>query len=340
MTTIDVEEKLNKKVSLEDIASSLGVSKSTVSRAISGKGRISEETRMKVIDCINRLNYRPNVIAKSLAQSKTFNIGVVLPADKDIDDIPFFQGCLMGICEITAALDYDVVVTTATNSDISQLVRLIQNRKVDGIILTRSLVNDPAVAFLESENIPFVLIGSSQDTKIPQIDTDHAAACSELTSYLISSGCKNLSLLLGSQAHIVNKSRLLGYINAFDRIGSRPTEGLIYDNMVNRASIDRAIIELLDRGSDCIVCGDDYICSRALSSLEERGIAIPSNIKIASFYNSAFLRCHNPPITAINVNVAEIGLAAGKIVIDLISGIKVPQKTLLGYGLTIKRSTL
>ena len=85
----------DKNITISDVAEALGVSKTTVSRAISGKGRIGEETRQKVLSYIEEHDYKPNVIAKSLAQSKTFNICVVMPGDYALVDLPFFHEAIM-----------------------------------------------------------------------------------------------------------------------------------------------------------------------------------------------------------------------------------------------------
>ena len=111
-----IGKNTQKKLTINDIAKELGLSKTTISRAISGKGRISESTRQRVNDYIKEYKYRPNVIAKSLAKSKTYNIGVVLPSESNLTEIPFFQGCLIGVCEISSELDYDVVVTLIKTS--------------------------------------------------------------------------------------------------------------------------------------------------------------------------------------------------------------------------------
>ena len=90
----------SENITISDIAEALGVSKTTVSRAISGKGRIGEETRKKVLDYIEKCDYKPNVIARGLAQSKTFNLCVVMPGNYAIVDLPFFQEVIAGIQEI------------------------------------------------------------------------------------------------------------------------------------------------------------------------------------------------------------------------------------------------
>lgn len=328
-----------KKITISDIAEELGCSKTTISRAISGKGRISAEMRQKVQEYIRERDYKPNVIAKGLAQSKTYNIGVILPADANLIEIPFFQCCLMGICEAAAGMDYDVVVATTTEDDISLLKRLINNQKVDGIILTRSLVNDMAVRYLKETGIPVVLVGSNEDDSIIQIDSNHTAGCCELTSILLRSGNQRLALIVGNQNHRVNRNRLEGFMKAHRDLGINADESLIFKDMTNSIQIQRVVGQILDRGADCIICSDDFICSRVLVKLQEMNCAVPDRVRVASFYNSIQLETHNPPITVLSIDVKVLGMSAGKHLIQMISGESVDHKSLINYEIILKRST-
>ena len=100
-----MDKGLEKNITIADVAEALGVSKTTVSRAISGKGRIGRETRERVLAYIEEHDYKPNVIAKGLAQSKTYNICVVMPGEYDVVDLTFFQECLFGIQEIAGSMN-------------------------------------------------------------------------------------------------------------------------------------------------------------------------------------------------------------------------------------------
>ena len=147
------EIRENDRVTIADIAEALDISKTTVSRAISGKGRIGEETRARVLAYIEQCNYRPNPLAKGLAQLKTYNIGWVMPGDSDVTDLPFFQRCMTGISEVAATHDYDILLSMVYEKDMSQLERIVCNRKIDGLILGRTLVHDERVAFLKKMNV-------------------------------------------------------------------------------------------------------------------------------------------------------------------------------------------
>ena len=138
----------DKNITISDVAEALGVSKTTVSRAISGKGRIGEETRQKVLSYIEEHDYKPNVIAKGLAQSKTFNLCVVMPGDYALVDLPFFQEVISGIQEIAGLHEYDILLCICKENDISGLERIISNHKVDGVILLRTFLKDLQIELL------------------------------------------------------------------------------------------------------------------------------------------------------------------------------------------------
>ena len=142
-----MDKGLEKNITIADVAEALGVSKTTVSRAISGKGRIGRETRERVLAYIEEHDYKPNVIAKGLAQSKTYNICVVMPGEYDVVDLTFFQECLFGIQEIAGSMEYDILLSICRKNDISSLERIIANHKVDGVILMRTFVEDEQIDF-------------------------------------------------------------------------------------------------------------------------------------------------------------------------------------------------
>ena len=117
---------------IDDIARELGVSKTTVSRAISGKGRIGQATRERVLAFIKEHDYRPNVVARGLAQRKTYNIALLMPKDYVATEFLFFKDCMNGICEVASEYNYDIIISMIDGEDISQIQRLEANRKVDG----------------------------------------------------------------------------------------------------------------------------------------------------------------------------------------------------------------
>lgn len=321
----------NRKLTIDDIARELHISKTTVSRAISGKGRIGQETRDKVLKYIKENNYRPSAIAKGLAQSKTFNISFVMPGDYSIVDLPFYQGFLCGISSVAAKADYDVIISMVTENDISQLVRLIDNHKVDGVILGRTLEVDKAQEYLKQQEIPFVTAGSSGDREVIQVDNDHRNACRELAMSVFSRGISRVALAGGNMKYIVNQNRLAGFHDACGEAGISPDEELIYLNLDKESHVESVVEKLIDQKVECIVCMDDYICGCVLGKLDKEHIRIPEDIKVASFYNSILLENSQSVMLSLHFDVTELAAACCNTLLAHIDKQKVPKKTLLGY---------
>lgn len=329
----------NRKITIDDIARDLNISKTTVSRAISGKGRIGKETTERVLAYINEKNYRPSAIAKSLAQSKTYNIAFAMPGESKFVDLPFFQKCMWGITSTAATNDYDVLLCIVDESDISGLERLVNNHKVDGVILGRTYENGMAEKYLAGEGIPFVTIGTSVCEGAVQIDNDHVNACRELTAELIRRGMKRLAVIGGRTGHIVNKNRLKGFRMAFEDNNLVPDEDIIITGSSEAENVIAALDVILKKHADCIVCTDDSVCNTVITRLMSLGISIPGEMKVASFYNSSILDNYKPSITSLEFDASEAGVISCKTLLDLVNGGETGTMTLLGYKLRLCEST-
>lgn len=326
------------KLTIEDIAKALGVSKSTVSRTISGKGRIGSDTRDRILKYIEDHDYVPNALAKGLAQSKTYNIGLTVPEDFTLVDLNFFQKCLKGVCECAGAENYDVVVTLAAEDDTTQLEKLVNNRKVDGVLLSRTYTKDMPAELLQSKGIPFVAIGTSEDRRIVQVDHDHVAACKELTELLIEKQVGKLVLLCGNMTHMVSRSRLKGFMEAMQKHGITVSDDMVRYDADGKAA-DRIIEKVVAERPGCILCMDDGICTGVLDAITRMGLKIPEDIKVASFYNSKVLERNIPSITSLKFDDKELGRAACRTLLAMLDGEKAPGKTFMGYELLLKEST-
>ena len=216
---------------IHDVAKELGVSASTVSRAISGKGRIGQATRERILRYIEASGYYPNAVAQSLAQARTNNIAVILPKVHTLTDIPFFHTCIYAIEEIAQANDYDILVVVTQGRDTRPLERLILNRKVDGMILTSTYENDCFVPLLKEKKIPFVTIGAVPDGDVIQVDNDNAGACMELTGILLAKKISRIAYLGSNMEQMVNKSRYQGFCAAYRQYGREPDGDILYTDL-------------------------------------------------------------------------------------------------------------
>ena len=332
-------KEYEKKLTISDVAEALGVSKTTVSRAIAGKGRIGKETKERVLEYIEEHNYKPNVLAKGLAQLKTYNIGVMLPEDYTVVDLPFFQTCLTGVQETAVSMDYDVLLTLGKENDCTQLERMIENHKVDGVILMRTFTKDIHIEYLKSQEIPFVTVGSTNYQGVIQVDNDHKSACRELISILLLKGMKKIGLIGGIESHVVTQNRLQGYIEAHKAAGMALDKDIICVNVEKDILIEQGVERLLAHGADCIVCLDDAVCIHVLNKLRRENIQVPDQMRVASFYDSTILANNLPSVTSLSFDARELGNVACKILLEAVEGKQTVFRTLLGYEVVLKEST-
>lgn len=324
---------------IDDIARELGVSKTTVSRAISGKGRIGRETRERVLDFIVEHDYRPNSVAKGLAQKKTYNLALFLPKDYAVTEFPFFKECTQGICEITAQYDYDVILSMIEADDTSQLQRIVANRKVDGIILSRAIEHSGVQEYLKRCGVPFVVIGPTEDPEVTYVDNKNLEASQELSEIMLQKGVKRLALLGGQHVYNVTGSRYQGYIRAHERLKCPLDVGLVYMDCDNQTKVSAAVDRILEQDADGILCMDDAICNMCISSLRERKIQIPTQIRVASLYDSRNLEYNNPPITSVKFDTVRLGKAAAGKLLHML-GEKVEEDTApMSYQVVLREST-
>ncbi len=326
-------ETVEKKLTIADVAEYLGVSKTTVSRAISGKGRVSEETRTRVRQYIDQMDYKPNVIAKGLAQSKTFNIAVMLPTDCELQELPFFQNCMRGICDAATKRDYDVITIYTRAGGLEGLERIITNHKVDGVVLTRTLVEDAAAEYLKSRNIPVVAVGSSADTELIQIDHDHRSACQELTLHLLKQGIRRVGMIGGNESHVVTRNRFGGFADAFRMEGLPVDMSLVYFGAEKVPEIEAAVEELLEKNAECIVCMDDMICNHVIHKLRELDVNLLNSVKVASFYGGVSGSVLASRVETVEFDAKKLGFVTCNTLIDVIEGKQIAIKQLLPYKL-------
>ncbi len=323
---------------LQDIADELGIAKSSVSRALSGSGRISEETRRRVLECAERHQYKPNFIAKSLATSRSFNLGVLLPGDSDYSDIPFFHQCLSGITAEADAAGYDVLVLISRGNSTDHLERVLSQKKTDGIIITRLMENDSRIGVLQDNGMPFTVIGSTSSENVVQVDTDNEDACRCFTSRLIESGMKRFLLIGGPSDIVVNRSRRSGFLKALETAGIPESGCRISMDNQSLFDVGKSLEKNRDFQPDCVIAADDVLCTYVMTWFERKKCRVPEDVRVASFYNSSLLEKYGR-ISAIDVNAPLVGKNAASLLLKMLGKEEVPVHNTVEYGLLFKDST-
>lgn len=334
-----MEERKESKLTVGKIAQELGVSKTTVSRALSGKGRISQETRERVNDFVNHSGYEAGSPVSPLERRFTNNLALVIPSHFVRLDLPFLRKCMGGVCRMAAQREYDVLMCYADDRNPEQLRRQLSAHKVDGVILSRTLIEDPCLELVRQYGVPFVGIGRLKDAGALQADNDQVGAARELTRLLLHMGLRRIAFLSGRMNYTVNVDRLSGYRLALAEYGLAEDRELIFTDVETDEGRMDALESALERPPECLLCCDDSLAFDLLKDLRARGVSVPGQIRLASLYDSEILLDSAPAVTAVQFDAEALGAAACRMLLDAMAGREVVPRQIQGYQVILREST-
>jgi len=325
-------------LTIDDIAKDLNVSKTTVSRAISGKGRISEATRQRIQDYIRDHNYRPNAAAKALAENKTYNLAFIVPRDFISLDLPHVRQSMSAIAEEAYLKDYNILICLARDDDPTPLLRTLDHRKADAVILARTVENDQMAQILTERNVPFATIGSLpyayHGKAVVEADHDQRGGCRAFTTDFLRSAQGAIGVLGNDVNYIVNQSRLTGIREALSDTGKTAE---IKTGICSDTQCAQAVDQLLRQGVRRFLAMDDEVCMRILEHLRKRQIRVPEDVQLASLFDSDLLAVNK--ISALHFDAAELGRVACRELLKHLAGEPFDAAPVLGYKIQLRKST-
>lgn len=234
-------------MNLKELASNLGLSQTTVSRALNGYPEVNEATRTRVAEAAARLGYRANASARRLATGRAGAFGMVLRAQ---DYGPHTTEFLGGLAARLAHEEIDILVSTVETreDEMATYRRALASRKVDAVILASPFPNDPRVAMLHDIGLPFLLHGRSEGSAPHAwLDIDNAGATERATSHLLDLGHRNIALLNGPKGMTFALHREAGYRAALAARGLSPNPALIHNGAFTDETGFRLAQSLIER---------------------------------------------------------------------------------------------
>jgi DNA-binding LacI/PurR family transcriptional regulator len=263
-------------------------------------------------------NYRPNLIAQNLVKGRSFNLAFIVPGREELLNTHFFLQCLLG-AEAKAAESSNEVILVP--SELERIKRLVEKRKIDGAILSRSVENDEVMEYLIEKGTPFVLIGSTDRDGVTQVDGDHRAAARMLTKMMLERHRLKPALLNGNRSHLVNRARAEGFLD------SAPGAEVVWGT---DSGVTEALLYLHQNGARLLFAADDAICSHLAHECDRLSL---EGVFIASFSSSGALKLFRPDIPTVEFDSALQGSEACAILLRKIDGGVTPKTTLLDYRL-------
>ncbi len=313
-------------VTIKDVAKAAGVDPSTVSRVIAGHPRISGKTKEKVLMVMAELEYHPNAIARSLANRSTRTIGVVMPSEMEQVFVnPFFTEVMRGIGVSAFKRGYYVLLSTwgGGEDEYKATQRLVDEKRVDGLILLTSRVGDKTIESLKKKRFPFVVVGKPAKMEdVSWVDNDNVEAGYAAADYLARQGHTKIGFIGGAFSYVFICERFKGYKKALDANGLVfRKEHLGVDELLEDGG--RRAMEKLLQASDrptAVVTADDLMAFGAVRCIKEAGMRVPEDIAVIGFNDTPLARYMDPPISSVEIFVFDLGYHAGEVLIDQLEG--------------------
>lgn len=335
-------------ISIRDVAQRSGVSIATVSNVLNNRCNVSDELRAKVLQAAKDLDYVANPIARSMRNSKTFIIGVIVV---DLNCI-FFAPMLKGIQNVTSKAGYSII-TYDSNYDgelEKRYVRMMKNNLADGLIIA-GLSDAENKSFYErimreDTGRPFPIVSLENnlcDIGIDSVYIDNEAAALTAASHLIELGCRRILHIKAPRATSSHSLRCMGYRKALSQAGIPYDPSLEVNGDFSAASGYNVVQAMLRTGVsfDGIFAANDQMAVGAIRALCNAKIPVPEKVKIVGFDNTFISSIVNPSLTTINVPIYKMGMAAAT---QLLERLESPGSNAVSirmdYELIIRRSTM
>ena len=313
---------MKQPISISDIARDLGVSPSTVSRALKDHPEISRVTRLRIQEYARKVKYRPNALALGLKQQKSFTIGVIIPEIVH----HFFSSVISGIEDMAYGNGYRVVMCQSNEDYHREVINVgaLTDHRVDGFLVSISKNTRDHAHFrnLVEQGIPIVFMDrASPDVAADRVLTNDFEGARLVVSHLLKRGCRNVIHLAGAQHLCVGKERYMGYAKALKEHGIPLREELILkcDTPALVKQLANKLLALAEE-ADAIFAVNDFTAVAVMRFLMEHGYEVPGRIAIAGFGDDPIASVVQPGLTTVEQRGYDIGKEAARILIKRLSG--------------------
>lgn len=297
---------------IEDVARLAGVSRATASRVVNDSPKVSPEARAAVQAAIVKLGYIPNRAARSLMTRRSDSIGVVImePAGSLFAD-PFFGNLLVGISDVLAARDIQLVLLMAqTAREEARVEQYLEAGHVDGAILVGPRGTDPMPERLDMSGVPIVLSGRQLGGgSISHVDSDNRGGALMAVRHLIERGRRSIATVHGTIDMSSGLDRLEGYRQALREAGLGLDPGLEMAGNYHPVTAADAMRELLQRrpGLDAVFAASDSMAAAVIRVLQENGRRVPEDVAVVGFDDSPVALTTRPALSTVRQSIAAMG---------------------------------
>jgi len=330
---------VNGRATIFEVADGAGVSITTVSHVFSGKRRVNEHTRRRVLEVAEQLAYRPRATAQALATGRTNTLALQISSTGESLVLnPFFSALLSELSLAVIERDLSFVYVPPAEAGAAFIEPLINRRRIDAALLVDPVATDPFVLALERSQLPRVSIGRIVgDSSEYWIDNDHATACAKVAAHLSAMGYRHPCLLTLP----MEVSYVVDYNEGFEAaMGGSRSSIAVADELTERSGFEAAKKALRGRTApDAFFCIHDVLAIGALHAVQEEGLRVPEDVGIVGVTDTNLAAKVQPPLTSVRVFPARAADCALDLLDGLLRGVEVEAPVILPTRLVPRRST-
>jgi LacI family transcriptional regulator len=326
--------------SIKDVAKEARVSIATVSRVLNNIDVVNDDTKQRVKDAIEKLGYRPNIVARSLKTQRTRTVGIIVP---DISN-QFYPEIVRGAEDVANIYEYNVMLC---NTDLEkdkeiEYIRIMKEKMADGIIYMSSFLDEDLLKLLEELKLPAILIENTDPSgKLASVSIDNEKAAYDGVAYLIKKGNKKIAYVGADKGgNNLSANRYKGYEKALKEKKVKIDEDMIeFTGSKAKDGFD-AVNRILEKSEiDAVFCTGDEIAMGVINGLRERGIKVPEQVDVMGFDNIYFSSIFYPKLTTVAQPMYDMGSVGMRMLIKKINGSEPEEKSYVLDHQIIERSS-
>ena len=315
-------------VTITDIAKALGITPSTVSRALSGSTRVKSETRKAIVEAAERMGYERNVMASNLRKGRSDIVGIIVPRINR----SFFSNIIGGAESVLEESGYSVLICQTQEKFEAEVkaLRTLKNNRVAGVLMSHAIESSDGyhIKDILGEDLPLVqfdrVFSSIPGAKV--VNANFLGAYTA-TCHLIANGYTRIGTAAGYLGTEAFSERLDGYRSALEDNAIAYDSSIVFEDSIVRRTGAEAALKALDAGCDALYCTGDFSALGAMEALKQKGVDIPGEFGIVGTANEIFTPLMTPSLSSLEQNPFEIGrMAATAFLEALEETITIPMK--------------
>lgn len=328
-------------ITIADVAARAGVSKTTVSRVLNGKGEVDEATATRVRRVIDELGYVPSARAVGLARGRTKLVGMLVPSLT----WPWMGDVLQGVVDVVETEGYGLLLFTCNRGDESmrQFASQVSAKSFDGLLVIEPEGTLDYIAGLHARGLPVVLIDDrAHQPLFPSVATTNRHGGHAAGAHLLELGRRRPLVITGPSRFGCSEERLDGFAEAYATAGLPLDPALVVEGDFTFDVGRLAVKRLIGAGIkfDAVFAHNDLSAAGAIHAIREAGLRIPDDVAVVGFDDLPLAATTEPPLTSVHQPLREMGEAAARLLLAHFDGAALPRSTVIPTTFTIRGSTI